>query len=156
MVEVETTSLACSGSQDVPRSLTRHSSSAPVAPGMDIQGCRQGNSKRPSRSPTIPRIKTAEAAKASISQTCHASTFSLTCIPRTPCHLLLSLPEFACEVTLKETLTFRGTPEFLRPGTGIQSLTCFGRIETSRAEFRSDALRTETVIAWDRQFGVEG
>ena len=71
--------------------------------------------------------------------------------------LLLLYPSgFACEVTLKETLTFQGTRDFLRPGTGIQSLTCFGRFETSRAEFRSDALRTETVTGWDRHFGVEG
>ena len=62
---------------------------------------------------TIP----GEAANASISQTCHASTFSLACIPGTQCHLLLSPSEFACEVTLKETLTFQGTRGFLRPGT---------------------------------------
>ena len=74
----------------------------------------------------LPRTIPGEAANASISQTCHASTFSLACIPRTPCHLLLSPSEFACEVTLKETLTFQGTPDFLRPGTGIQSLMCFG------------------------------
>ena len=81
---------------------------------------------------TIP----GEAAKASISnsQACHASTFSLSCIPRTQCHLLLSPSELACEVTLKRTLTFQGTRDCLRSGTGIQSLTCFGCLETSKGQ----------------------
>ena len=63
-----------------------------------------------------------EAAKASISQTCQASTFSLACIPRTPCHLLLSPSEFACEVTLNETLTFQGTRDVALEVLAMQAL----------------------------------
>ena len=138
MLEVATASLACSGFQYMCRSLTWHASSAPVAPGMGIRGCRPGNCKRPCRSPDGPSSRILRLKllfpmnhtnlfawrscklQDSISQTCQASTSSLACIPRTQCHhLLLSPSEFSCEVTLKKTLTFQGTSDFLRPGSGF-------------------------------------
>ena len=137
MLEVATASLACSGFQYMCRSLTWHASSAPVAPGMGIRGCRPGNCKRPCRSPNGPSSRILRLKllfpmnhtnlfawrscklQDSISQTCQASTSSLACIPRTPCHHLLSPSAFSCEVTLKKTLTFQGTSDFLRPGSGF-------------------------------------
>ena len=72
-------------------------------------------------------------------------------------------------MTLKETLTFQGTRDFLRGywnpvvdvfwgASKLRKVNAGRRVVlgSSREEIRSDALRTETATPWDRQFGVEG